>query len=186
MTEDNPPPEYSEIFDNPQENDPEEEEVVFDHIVNIIAEAKEKIMGTDEERKERKRINEEIFQKNIFCQLKDASLWFQFNISYDKKRDFSKLEKLTEGEKLKTLKFWNYWLFSCLEGLEKYKINYLKKIDQLQKESQDAREERYISEVRFEVINDEINIERRSLMSKYYQIVFEICEDLRKIHKLLI
>ena len=65
MTEDNPPPEYSEIFDNPQENDPEEEEYVFDQVVNIIAEAKEKIMGTDEERKERKRINEEVFQKNI-------------------------------------------------------------------------------------------------------------------------
>ena len=122
------------------------------------------------------------FFKKISCQLKDASLWFQFNISYDKKRDFSKLEKLTEGENLKTLKFWN-WLFSCLEGLEKYKINYLKKIYQLQRESQDAREERYISQVRFEVINDEINIER-SLMSKYYQIVFEIYEDLRKIHKL--
>ena len=75
MIEDNPPPEYSEIFDNPQENDPEEEEEedVFDHVVNIIAEAKEKIMGTDEERKERKRINEEVFPKNIFCQLKDAS-----------------------------------------------------------------------------------------------------------------
>ena len=107
MIEDNPPPEYSEIFDNPQENDSED---VFDQVVNIIAEAKEKIMGTDEEIKERERINEEVFQKNIFCQLKDASLWFQFNISYDKKRDFSKLEKLTEGEKLKTLKFWNYWL----------------------------------------------------------------------------
>ena len=151
----------------------------------IIAEAKEKIMGTDEERKERERINEEVFQKNIFCRLKHASLWFQFHLSFDKKKDFSKLERLSEREKLKTLKFWKSWLFSCLEGLEKDKRNYLKKIDQLQRESQDAREERYISQVRFEVIGDEIKLERRALIPKYYQIVFEIHEDLRKINELL-
>ena len=42
-----------------------------------------------------------------------------------------------------------------------------------------------ISQVRFEVINNKINIERRSLMPKYYKIVFEIHEDLRKIIELL-
>ena len=88
------------------------------------------------------------------------------------------MERLSEREKLKPLKFWKSWLFSCLEGLEKGKRNYLKKIDQLQRESQDGREERYISQVRFEVIGDEIKIERRTLIPKYYQIVFEIREDL--------
>ena len=111
MTEDNPPPEYSEIFGNPQENDPEEEEDVFDQVVNIITEAREKIMQTDEEIKERERINDEVFQKNIFCQLKYASLWFQFHLSFDKKKDLSKLERLLEKEKLKSLIFWKSWLF---------------------------------------------------------------------------
>ena len=63
------------------------------------------------------------------------------------------------------------------------KRDYLKKIDQLQRESLVARDERYISQVCFEVINDEIKIERRTLLPKYYQIVFEIYEDLRKTNK---
>ena len=111
--------------DNSLEEDNSQEDV-FDRVVMIIAEAKEKIRGTDEERKERERINEEVFQKNIFCRLKDASLWFQFHLSFDKKKDFSKLERLSGREKLKTLKFWKYWLFSSLEGLEKDKRNYHK------------------------------------------------------------
>ena len=41
------------------------EEDTFDVVVNKIAEAEEKIMGTDEEREERERINEEVFQRNI-------------------------------------------------------------------------------------------------------------------------
>ena len=61
----------------------------FNQVVNIIAEAEEKIMGTDEERKERERINEEVFQRNISRRLKDASLWFQFHLSFDKKKDFN-------------------------------------------------------------------------------------------------
>ena len=161
------------------------QEDVFDRVANIIGEAKEKILGTEEARKERERINEEIFQKNISRRLKQATLWFQFHLSFDKKKDFSKLERLSERKRLKTLKFWKSWLFKSLEGFEKDKRDYLKKIDQLERESQNAREERYISQVRFEVIGDGIKIERRSLMLKYYQIVFEIHEDLRKINELL-
>ena len=131
-------------------------------------------MGTDEDRKERERINEEVFQRNISRRLTHASLWFQFHLSFDKKKDFSELERLTEAERLQTLKFWRYWLFSCLEGLEKDKRDYLEKIDGLQRESLVARDEDYISQVRFEVINDEIKIERGTLLPKYYQIVFEI------------
>ena len=136
---------YYIIFGNPQED-------AFDQVVKIIAETKEKIMGTDEERKERERINEEVFQRNISRRLKDASLWFQFHLSFDKKKDFSELERLTEKEKLKTLKFWKYWLFKSLEGLEKDKRDYLKKIDQLQRESLVARDEEYISQVCFKLL----------------------------------
>ena len=60
------------------------------------------------------------------------------------------------------------------------------KIDGLQRESLVARDKKYISQVCFEVINDEIKIDRRTLLPKYYQIVFEIYEDLRKINELLI
>ena len=82
------------------------------------------------------------------------------------------------------MKFWKSKLFDSLEGLEEDKSDYLKKIDQLQRESQEAREEGYISQIRFEVINDEIKIER-TLIPNYYKIVFEIHEDLRKINELL-
>ena len=88
------------------------QEDAFDQVAKIIAEAEEKIMGTDEERKERERINEEVFQRNISRRLKDVSLWFQFHLSFDKKKDFSELEK-------EKLKFWKSWLFRNLEGLEK-------------------------------------------------------------------
>ena len=74
------------------------EEDAFDRTAMTIAEVIEKIMGTDEEAKERERINEEVFQKNISHQLNG-----QFHLSFDKMKDFSKLEKLTEGEKIKTL-----------------------------------------------------------------------------------
>ena len=111
------------------------EEDAFDQVARIIAEAKEKIMGIDEKRRERERINEEVFQRNISRRLTHANLWFQFHLSFDKKEDFSELERLTEKEKLKTLKFWKYLLFKSLEGLEKDKRDYLKKIDQLQRES---------------------------------------------------
>ena len=40
-----------------------EEEDAFDVVSNKIAEAKESIIGTDEEREERERINEEVFSK---------------------------------------------------------------------------------------------------------------------------
>ena len=140
-------------------------------------------MGTDDEReeRERERINEEVFQRNIFRRLKHASLWFQFHLSFDHKRDFSELEGLTEAERLKTLKFWKSWLFKSLWGLEEDKRDYLEKIDGLQRESLVARDEDYISQVCFEVINVEIRTERRTVLPKYYQIVFEIYEDLRKI-----
>ena len=68
------------------------QEDAFDQVAKIIAEAEENIMGTDEERKERERINEEVFQRNICRRLKDTSLWFQFHLSFDKKKDFSKLK----------------------------------------------------------------------------------------------
>ena len=58
-------------------------------------------------RERRERINEEVFQKNISRRLRHASLWFQFHLSFDHKTDFSKLERLTDGERLKTLKFGN-------------------------------------------------------------------------------
>ena len=140
-------------------------------------------MGTDEEREERERINEEVFQRNISRRLKHASLCFQFHLSFDHKRDFSELERLTEAEGLQKLKFWKYWLFSSLEGLEKDRRDYLEALDGLKKDSLVARDEDYISQVCFEVINDEIKIERRTLLPKYYQIVFEIYEDLRKINE---
>ena len=170
-------------IEEPQEDNSQED--AFDQAVMMIAEATEKIMGTEAERKERKRINEEVFKKNIFCRLKHTSLWFQFHLSFDKKKDFSKLERLSERKKLKTLKFWKSWLFSSLEDLEKDKRDYHKKIDQLQRESQEARDEGYISQIRFEVINDELKIERRTLIPKYYQIIFEIHEDLRNTTELL-
>ena len=132
-------------------------------------------------REERERINEEVFQRNISRRLKHASLWFQFHLSFDHKRDFSELERLTEAERLKKLKFWKSWLFSCLEGLEEDKRDYLEVTDRLQKESLVARDEDYISQVCFEVIKDEIKIERRTLLPKYCKIVFEIYQDLRKI-----
>ena len=71
-------------------------------------------MGTDKARKERERINEEVFQRNISRRLAHASLWLQFHLSFDHKRDFSELERLTEAERLKKLKFWKYWLFRRL------------------------------------------------------------------------
>ena len=74
-------------------------------------------------------------------------------------------------------------LFGLLEGLEKDRRDYLEALDRLQRESLVARDEDYISGVRFEVINDEIKIQRRTLLPKYYQIVFEIYEDLRKINE---
>ena len=43
-------------------------------------------MGKDEERKERERINEEVFQRNISRRLTHASLWFQFHLSFDKRK----------------------------------------------------------------------------------------------------
>ena len=138
-----------------------------------------------EKERERERINEEVFQKNISRRLTHSSLWFEFHLSFDKKKDFSELERLTEKEKLKTLKFWRYWLLSCLEGLEKDKRDYLKKIDQLQRESQEAGNENYISELCLDVINDEIKIDRETFIPKYYQIVAEIYEDIRKINELL-
>ena len=161
------------------------QEDTFNQAAMIIAEAKEKILGTDEERKERERINEEVFQKNISRQLEGASLWFQFHLSFDKKKDFSKLENLSENEETKTLKFWKSWLFSCLEDLEEDRREYLKKVDKLERESQEARNEEYISELCLEVINDEIKIDRRTFIPTYYQIVAEICEDIRKINELL-
>ena len=72
--EDDPPLEYSEIFGNPQEDDPPPEygeifgnsqEDAFDQVAKIIAEAEEKIMGTDEERKERERGSMKRFFKEI-------------------------------------------------------------------------------------------------------------------------
>ena len=160
-----------------------EEEDAFEQVANKIAEAEEKIMGTREGREARERINEEVFQRNISHRLKHASLRFQFHIAFGHKRDFSELERLTEAERLKKLKFWKYWLFRSLEGLEKNRRNYLEKIAGLWRDSLVARDERYISQVCFAVINDEIRTERRTLLPKYYQIVFEIYEDLRKINE---
>ena len=76
-----------------------EEENAFDVAAEKTAEAKESIMGTDEEREERERINEEVFilevfQNNIFRRLKHASLWFQFHFSFDCKIDRIVHEKL--------------------------------------------------------------------------------------------
>ena len=51
------------------------------------------------EKRERERINEEVFQKNISHRLTHASLWFQFHLSFDKKKDFSKLAN--RGRKIK-------------------------------------------------------------------------------------
>ena len=65
-------------------------------------------------KEKRERINELVFQKNISRRLTHYGLWFQFHLSFDKKKDFSELERLTE--KLKTLKFWKYSLFRNLES----------------------------------------------------------------------
>ena len=91
-------------------------------------------------RERRERINEEVFQKNISRRLGHASLWFEFHLSFDRKTDFSKLERLMNEERLKTLKFWKSLLFGLLEGLEKDRRDYLEALDGLQRESLVARE----------------------------------------------
>ena len=91
-------------------------------------------MGTDEEREERERINEEGFGRNISRRLKHASLWFQFHLSFHHKRDFSGLESPTEAERLQKLKFWKSLLFGLLEGLEKDRRDYMEALDGLQRE----------------------------------------------------
>ena len=91
----------------------------FDQTVMLIEEATEKIMGSKTEREEGKRINGEVFEQNITLRLKDAVLWFEFHLSFDKKIEFNQLHNLSTEEKLQKLQFWKYLLFSGLEGLEK-------------------------------------------------------------------
>ena len=68
--------------------------------------------------------------------------------------------------------------------MEKDKRDYLNKLDQFKKESQEAENENYISISIYENFNDKIKIEGRSLMIKYHNIIFEIYEELSKITNL--
>ena len=47
-------------------------EDAFDQAVKIIAEVSKKIMGTETERKERERINEEVFSKKYLSPIKSC------------------------------------------------------------------------------------------------------------------
>ena len=111
----------------------------------------------------------------ISRRLQDATLWFQFYLSFDKKKDFKKLEEkrkernLTKVQIFETLDFWKYSLFRSLEGLNQYKMDYIKKLEELEKETLQAKNEKYISEICSEVINDEIKINRRTCIPKYYE-----------------
>ena len=102
-------------------------EDAFDQAVKIIAEVSKKKSWVQKQKEKREKGSMKRFcQKNISHQLKAASLWFQFHVAFDERKDFSSLEKLSYSERLRTFVFWRDSLFRNLD-LYQNKDDFLKK-----------------------------------------------------------